>query len=250
MRFTPQLRQLDWLVARPIAHRGLHDATRVENSESAFAAAIDHNYAIECDVQLTADGEAVVFHDDTVERVLDGVGAVRDFTTAQLKNMAFKQGNDRVQTLHELAEQTMGRATLVIELKSLWNHDLNLVTRAVAVMRNYSGPFAFMSFDPEMIEALAQQSPNTVRGITADRVVDAYYNALPLRQRLSMRYMLHMAQTKPHFISYYFRDLPFAPLTAFRSAGFPVITWTIKSPEDQADALRYCDQVTFQDYRA
>ena len=71
MRFTPQMRDLSWLVARPIAHRGLHDKTQrvLENTESAFAAAIASNYAIECDLQITRDGEAVVFHDETLERL-------------------------------------------------------------------------------------------------------------------------------------------------------------------------------------
>src|SRR5437016_6130404 len=123
MRFTPQLRALDWLVHRPIAHRGLHNEKigAVENCESSFAAAIARGFSIECDIQLTADGEAVVFHDDEVERVLDGKGKVKSLTTREIKAMAFKQGKDRVQTLAELLEQVAGRTTLLIEIKSLWD---------------------------------------------------------------------------------------------------------------------------------
>jgi glycerophosphoryl diester phosphodiesterase len=70
MRFSPQLREFDWLVARPIAHRGLHNKkTIIENTEGAFAAAIRGDFAIECDVQLSADGEAMVFHDDELDSV-------------------------------------------------------------------------------------------------------------------------------------------------------------------------------------
>ena len=78
MRYSPQLRDLSWLVATPFTHRGLHDKTKgiVENTSSAFAAAMQNNYAIECDVQLSADGEAMVFHDDSLDRVMATAGMV------------------------------------------------------------------------------------------------------------------------------------------------------------------------------
>ena len=104
MRFSPQLREFDWLVERPIAHRGLHDRTKgiIENTESAFAAALQHNYAIECDLQLTADGEAIVFHDDEVDRLSGATGKVIEFTAKKLRSLALKSTTDRMQTLSEL----------------------------------------------------------------------------------------------------------------------------------------------------
>lgn len=62
---------LPWLTARPIAHRGLHDEKIgvIENTPSAALAAVEVNYGIECDVQITADNEAMVFHDDTLDRL-------------------------------------------------------------------------------------------------------------------------------------------------------------------------------------
>ncbi len=76
----------DWIVATPIAHRGLHNAAQgvIENSTSAAQAAIARGFAIECDVQLTADGEAVVFHDFTLDRLTEAVGRVDAMTAAQL----------------------------------------------------------------------------------------------------------------------------------------------------------------------
>lgn len=248
MRFTPQLRDLNWLVARPLAHRGLHAGVAVENCESAFAAALDHNYSIECDLQITKDGEAVVFHDDEIDRLMEANGRVKDFTFKELKALTFKSGKDRVQSLSELLEQVDGAQTLVIELKSHWDGDQTLTHRAIEILQSYYGPCALMSFDPEMIACIAERAPNTVRGITADRVVDPYYNPLQLAQRISMRNFKHLAETRPHFVSYDFKGLPFAPVTAIRNAGYPVITWTIESPADATAALRYCDQVTFQGY--
>ena len=92
MRFTPQLRAFDWLVARPIAHRGLHTKSKgiIENTAGAFEAAIRGDYAIECDVQLTADGEAIVFHDDDLDRLAEAKGPVKALTARELKKVKLK----------------------------------------------------------------------------------------------------------------------------------------------------------------
>ena len=243
---------LGWLVARPIAHRGLHDKAKgvIENTESAFAAAIRHAYAIECDLQMTGDGEAVVFHDETLDRVTTDSGPVRGRSAAELRRVAFKAGRDRIQTLAELLEQVDGRVPLVIELKSHWDGDVALAARALAVLAAYRGPYGLMSFDPDLVEALRRRSPATVRGIAADRAADPYYEFLPPDRLLELRGFAHLARTEPHFISFDYRELPFAPVTEFREAGNPVITWTIKSPEAAVQARRYCDQITFEGFLA
>ncbi len=248
MRFSPQLREFSWLVERPIAHRGLHGKGIVENTEGAFAAAIQHNYAIECDVQLTADGEAVVFHDDDLDRLAEAKGRVRALTAKALKGVPLKSTIDRMQTLAELLEQVDGRATLVIELKSHWDDDDTLVKRVLQVLEGYDGAYCLMSFDPYLLACLRELSPETVRGIVADRTTDPSYNALPLAKRYGMRMFEHLAQTQPHFVSYNWRELPFEPVTEIRALGHPVITWTVRSREEASRALRYSDQVTFEGY--
>jgi glycerophosphoryl diester phosphodiesterase len=250
MRFTPQMRALDWLVAKPIAHRGLHVESKgiVENSESAFTHAIKKGFSIECDIQLTADGQAVVFHDDEVDRVLDGKGMVKSLTVAEIKKMKFRGGNDRVQTLAEFLEQAAGQETLVIEIKSLWDNDMTLTRHAIDTLAGYKGSFAIMSFDENIIACAAELAPNMVRGITADRVIDPYYDMLPVERRIAMQTLQHLPRSKPHFISYYFRDLPFQPVGEVRRRGFPIITWTIRSDVEARIAKRYSDQVTFENY--
>jgi glycerophosphoryl diester phosphodiesterase len=250
MRFTRQVRALNWLVARPIAHRGFHNEAegRVENCEAAFEAAIKHGFSIECDLQLTADGDAVVFHDDEVDRILDGSGKVKNFTVKELKAMNFKQGKDRVQTLAELVEQVNGRTTLVIEIKSLWDDDFTLTDRVLDVLAVYNGPFGLMSFDPDLISRVAATAPETVRGITADRVIDPYYDPLPVSKRLAMREFSHLPESRPHFISFDFHQLPFQPVTEFQAAGFPILSWTIENEDDAHQARRWCDQITFENF--
>jgi glycerophosphoryl diester phosphodiesterase len=250
MRFSPQLREFDWLVARPIAHRGLHAKSKgiIENTESAFAAAIKGNYAIECDVQLSADGEAMVFHDDDLDRLAEAKGPVKALIAKELKRVKLMSTTDRMQTLAELLEQVDGRSSLVIELKSRWDDDDTLVKRALQVFDGYDGPCCLMSFDPELVACLRELSPHTVRGIVADRTTDPYYNALPLAKRYAMRTFGHLAQTQPHFVSYNWRELPFEPVTEIRKLGHPVIAWTVRSKEEASQALRYSDQITFEGY--
>ncbi len=145
---------LDWLTARPLAHRGLHDASAgvIENTASAFAAAIAGGYGIETDLQISADGEAMVHHDDALGRLTEGSGRLADMTAAEIKAVRFKASSDRILTLGELCELVAGRATLVLELKSHFDGDRRLVQRCADVLANYAGPVAVMSFDPAMIE--------------------------------------------------------------------------------------------------
>lgn len=252
MRFSPQMRALDWLVARPIAHRGLHDLSKgiVENTQDAFAAALALGYAIECDVQITADGEAVVFHDEELERVTNGVGLVAAHATRALKNMSYRHSAARMQTLGELLDQVSGAVPLVIEIKTIWDGGRPLALRCLEVLQGYKGPYALMSFDPETIAMLAEIAPGTVRGMTADKAVDRYYERLPVGQRISLQRFDHVMKTRPHFVSFNFKDLPFGPVQNIRAMGFPVITWTIRSKDDERLARRYSDQVTFEGYLA
>lgn len=252
MNGTKTWRAAELVTARPIAHRGLHDFSRgvVENTASAFAAAIAAGYPIECDLQLTQDGEAVVFHDDHLDRLTEGHGLVKNITVAEMKSLPIRNSQDRVQTLSELLAQVRGQVPLVIELKSNWDGDLRLVCRALTVLKDYRGPFCLMSFDPDMIAEVRRQSPETVRGIVAERCEDPYYGALPLARQMELRTFSHVSRTRPDFVSFSFTELPWAPITALRSSGVPVISWTIRSPEQAVTAMRCSDQITFEGFPA
>src|SRR5215831_5510000 len=167
---APSMADLDWLIARPVAHRGLHDQkTVIENTPSAFAAAIAGHYGIECDLQISADGEAMVYHDDALDRLTQGHGRLDATTAAELKRVAFKATRDRMITLGELCELVAGRATMVIEMKSRFDGDRRLVRRAADMLSSYRGPAALMSFDPGPIAALRAMAPGLTRGLVAQR---------------------------------------------------------------------------------
>ena len=161
---------LDWLIARPVAHRGLHDAQKgvIENTPSAFAAAIAGGYGIECDLQVSADGEAMVHHDDVLGRLTAGDGRLDALMAAELKRIPFNATGDRMITLTELCELVAGRTPLVIELKSRFRGDLGVVGHAAKVLAGYRGPVALMSFDPAQIAAAREITPQLPRGLVAE----------------------------------------------------------------------------------
>jgi glycerophosphoryl diester phosphodiesterase len=242
--------RLDWLTARPIAHRGLHDASGpVENTASAFSAAIASNYGIECDLQISADGEAMVHHDDALGRLTEGSGRLADLPAAQIKTVRFKRGGDRILTLGELCDLVAGRAPLVLELKSHFDGDRRLVERTAAVLANYQGPSAAMSFDPAMVEMLRTIAPMLTRGLVAQRRYNDWPGLSPDLQQ-NMGRMLHLRRTEPQFIAYAIRDLPaLMPLALRIFRKMPLLTWTVRTQAEWRRAAFWTDQIIFEGWR-
>ena len=133
---------LDWLVARPIAHRGLHDAASglIENTAGAVRAAIAGGYGIEVDLQISGDGEAMVHHDAVLGRLTEGEDRLDRLSAAALKRVAFRNSDERMMTLGELCDLVGGRATMLLELKSRFDGDGRLPARVAAVLAGYDGP--------------------------------------------------------------------------------------------------------------
>lgn len=244
---------LDWLIARPIAHRGLHEVSRgvIENTASAFRAAVDSHYGIECDVQISGDGEAIVHHDDILGRLTDGSGRLADLSTAALKAVPFRGTADRMLTLGELCELVAGRVTLVIEIKSRFDGDTRLARRTADVLAGYAGPVAVMSFDPAVIAVMRAIAPGLARGIVAERhYADEEWKGLSDSQRRSLALLLHAPRTRPQFLAYHVKDLPAAPSLIARAVfGLPLLTWTVRSDDDRRRAARWADQVIFEGWR-
>lgn len=245
-------RALSWLTARPVAHRGLHHAQGgiIENTESAVQAALDGGYAIEVDLQLTADGEAMVFHDYGLERLTEGSGLVIEHTAAALKKVRFKASSDRMQTLGELLDQVAGRATLMLELKSRWQDIGPLERRVADVLEGYEGPASVMSFDPYSMIAMRAIAPHLIRGLVSERFEpNEEWRFMSVGQRLSLRHGLAMPECDPHFLHYHVKGLPYGPTRLFRQLGRPVLTWTVRTPQERETAARYADQMIFEGFR-
>jgi glycerophosphoryl diester phosphodiesterase len=195
------VRAPDWLTARPVAHRGLHDRARgiIENMPGAAAAAIDGNFSIECDIQLTADGEAMVHHDDALGRLTEGDGALLGLTSGQLRAIRFKDTSEQMMSLGDLCALAKGRVPIVIEVKSHFDGDRKLVARMAQVLASYAGPVAGMSFDPDQVLALRETMPQLPRGIVAERSYsEADWSEATPAQRRGMLHLRHTLRTRPH----------------------------------------------------
>ena len=246
------MRAPDWLTARPIAHRGLHDLARgiVENMPGAVEAAIAGGFAIEVDIQLSGDGEAMVHHDDALGRLTEGSGKLIEKSAAELKATAFKDTPEHMMTLSDLCVRVAGRVPLVVEVKSHFDGDRKLVQRMAQVLENYSGPVVGMSFDPVQVLGLREAMPKLLRGIVAQSSYDdGSWAKLTSEQRASMLNLRHGFRTEPHFIAFWIDQLPApAPWIARNIFGCPLLTWTVRTPEQRARAVRYADQMIFEGF--
>jgi glycerophosphoryl diester phosphodiesterase len=243
----------DWLTARPIAHRGLHDAGAgvFENTLLAAEAAVAAGFSIECDVQGTADGDAVVFHDHTLDRLTGAQGPVRDRTSAALSGLALGGTAERIPTLTAFLDRIAGRTPLVIEIKSRFDNDPRLAHRTIEVLTDYGGPFVLKSFDPFVVAAVRTTAPRIPRGIVAESAyVGDEWEKLSVEQRHDMANLLHFRATEPDFLSWRVHDLPSAaPFLCRHLKGMPVIAWTVRTEADRARAALHADQIVFEGFR-
>jgi glycerophosphoryl diester phosphodiesterase len=244
---------LDWLTAQPIAHRGLHDATAgaVENTPSAFRAAIVAGYGIELDLQISADGEAFVHHDDALGRLTEGSAQLADMSSSEIKAVCFKATTDHMITLGELCDLVASRATMLVELKSRFDGDRRVAVRAAQVLSGYAGPVALMSFDPDLIETVRSVAPRLTRGMVAERhYAESDWDGFTPAAKQRLAFFLHAPRTRPQFIAYGVKDLPSAPALIARNVfKLPLLAWTVRSENDRSPAARWADQIIFEGFR-
>ncbi|MFO1102789.1 MAG: glycerophosphodiester phosphodiesterase family protein [Methylocystis sp.] len=248
---------LSWLTARPIAHRGLHDAAEgvIENSISAARAAIASGFGVECDVQLTADGELVVFHDETLDRLTDGAGAVATRKAEELKRLRLRGSNDAIPAFPDFLAAIGGRTPIVVEIKSAFDGDTTAALRAAQALARYDGPVAIESFDPDLIAFLRARAAalgiaHRPLGIVGEaQYSEADWPQLSAAQRAELTHFLHYKRTLPDFLSWNVRDLPHAiPLLLRDALGIPITAWTVRSLEIAAPARDWTDQIVFEGF--
>jgi glycerophosphoryl diester phosphodiesterase len=244
---------LDWLTARPIAHRGLHDEARgvIENTAAAIRDAVTAGYGLEVDLQVSADGEAMVHHDAALGRLTDGEGRLDGLPAAELKRVPFYRSGERMLTLGELCDLVSGRVTILLELKSRFDGDPLLPARVAAVLGKYDGPVAPMSFDPMQLDVLRQKAPRLPRGIVAAKYrPHPYWDQMPPWLRYGMGSLLPALSARPYFVAYAVDNLPaLAPSFARHILCLPLLTWVVRTQAEQRRAARFADQIIFEGFR-
>jgi glycerophosphoryl diester phosphodiesterase len=242
---------LPWLIARPVAHRGLHGGGAViENTPSAFVAAIAAGYGIECDLQVSADGEAMVFHDPSLRRLTEQNARVDSLPARELKRLDFKATKDHMITLGELCDITAGRSPLLIEMKSHFQGDCRLLEPTARTLSNYPGYAAVMSFDPLLIATLRERAPALPRGIVGEKMKSAAAPDFLSRTLRSLWGYYGLLRARPQFIAFAAEDLPhLIPATGRNVFGLPVLAWTIRTRAEERAGRRHADQIIFEGFR-
>ena len=240
----------------PIAHRALHDVAqgRPENSRAAIRAAMDAGYGIEIDLQLSQDGEAMVFHDYDMGRLAGRSGPIRQLAASEAEGVALLHGDgEGIPTLPEVLEIVAGKVPLLIELKDqdgAMGSDIGSLERAtVEALAHYSGPVALMSFNPNSVALLADLAPELPRGL----VTSAYDPAeWPLSKTTCdyLREIPDFDRTGSSFISHEVEDLDRGRVTELKQQGVPILCWTVTSAAQEREARTVADNVTFEQYLA
>lgn len=243
-------------LTRPIAHRGYHNKAEgvVENSPSAFAAAIAAGYPIELDLQLSRDGVAMVFHDDALDRLTNESGPVRSRDAYVLEAIELKGSSDRIPTLSYVLEVVGGQVPLLIELKDqhgqMGKTDGVLERAALAVLDDYSGAFALMSFNPHMVAQVAEIAPDVPRGLisSAWRKIDEAH--VPVDTRAELAAIPDFERIGADFLSHDHTNLDSPRVEQLKARGVPILCWTIRTAQQEHVARKVADNVTFEGYAA
>ncbi|HEX4848327.1 MAG TPA: glycerophosphodiester phosphodiesterase family protein [Novosphingobium sp.] len=233
----PKPEKVSWLGTVAYAHRGLHLPGVPENSLSSFRGAIERGMGIECDVQRSQDGTAMVFHDSELDRLTAETGPIGERGSDELARIELSGSKDRIPTLRRMLDEVAGRVPILIEIKSSrgsFRHAGALCQAVRRTLEGYAGPHAVMSFDPRVVRWFADRSPLTVRGLVVTEEDD---KALPgmIRRRL------FLWRARPDFLAYDIRDLPSRFAAGQRRRGLPLLTWTVRSAEHRERAAEHAD---------
>ena len=213
------------------AHRGLHRAPGIiENSLASFAASLEHEAGIECDLRLTADDQILVFHDADAQRLCGSPEIIGRSTLADLAHLTI--GGHPLPTLAQLLALVAGRAPMLLEAKI--DGDLFRFGRAlVAALDGYTGPTGVMSFHPGLMRWLKTNAPHLRRGLV-------------IRDSLSpLKRWVAMKLADPAFLAVDVAAIDRRWVAAARTR-LPIYTWTVRTRADRALAIPRADALIWE----
>ncbi len=236
------MKNIDWLLKTPIAHRGLHDETIPENSLSSFKKAVENGFNIETDVRLTKDKKVVLFHDDNLLRMCKNPKKISKLTYEELLSMNLAQSNERIPLLADLLSIAQNKVGLLIELKSDGTGELeSLVYDQV---KNYDGLFAIQSFHPYSVKWFKDNAPELTRGLLATYV---YPKELNFFHAFALKHLLLFKKVEPDFLSY---DENYIAKPFLRKYKVPRLAWTVRHKERAEEILKngLADNIIFENF--
>lgn len=228
-----------------IAHRGLWDTKTPENSLAAIAAAAEAGMGIEIDVRLTADGEAVVFHDATLDRMCGTTGYIADMTAAELGDHYLSDSDQHIPTLLEALWVAGPNTPVFIELKVPLGEEGPLEARISDILDMVPNTASLLSFNPHSLAFMRDICPEYPRGLNLDawcspeRGITGPNSA----RRRGYRNLAYLNEAEPHFLSVSGHILPDGRITAARRAGLPIIAWAAVNARELSRYSQYADSV-------
>ncbi len=212
------------------AHRGMFGGKIAENSIEAFEKAVENDYGIELDVQVSGDGQAVVYHDYTLLRLHGESKAISELTVEELAEYG-------IPTLREVLAVIDGKVPLIVELKGE-TKDVSVCPIAAEILDEYKGAYCVESFNPYLLKWYKDCRPDVIRGQLSMRAKDCGKGAkfLPI-QTLTTNFI-----TRPDFIAYHYKHAGDLSLRICREIyKTPVIAWTLESADQWSDCADRCD---------
>lgn len=229
----------DWLKEKPIAHRALHDASKgiMENSVSAIKASIKHGFPFEVDLQPSSDRVAMVFHDYELARMTEKQGRIRTIPASKLETYKLSGTDDQIAPLRKLLDLVNGQVGIVLELKGLSGKDDGFVEAVADDLKGYNGPVVVMSFNHDIIVKAREIIPDIPTGLTAEGDDEFYDMHCEIAEEINA-----------DFVSYQLSNLESRFVKEFRKTGRPLISWTVRSPEQKRYSDKFADQPTFEGF--
>lgn len=230
------------------AHRGLFlkDQSIPENSLPAFQRASKQGYGVELDVQLSRDGQVIVFHDDTLDRACGVSGRVDALTYAELSQLHLF-GTEYTIPLFRDVLQVLGKnSPLICELKITNQREL-LCEKVLALLKAHPGDYCIESMDPEIVAWFRVHAPEIMRGQLSENYADCRQEPLsPIRAYMLSRMMTN-CKARPHFIAYGLGHKCFLARLSEKLGAFRV-TWTVRPDSDLDTIQKNTDCIIFEHY--
>lgn len=236
----------DWYLKFPIAHRGYHQGDEVpENSLASFKACIEKKLPIELDVHILTDGTALVFHDDTFERMTGYHKDVYISTYSEVANLKLLKSEEKVPTLQDVLALVDGQVPLVIELKCL-KHDGRLEHQVHNLLRSYHGPYSIQSFNPYTLLWFKRYAPAVTRGFLSGSYHDS---KLSLIEKLILKSMVMVLIIKPHYIGMESSYL-WSPMLRLANLfmKIPIVAWCITSKAEAGKLPKFVSNIIFEGF--
>lgn len=221
------------------AHRGLHDRAKgiPENSLAAFRRAVEAGYGAELDVHLTKDGGLVVMHDESLVRTAGQDVRICDLTIDKLARYRLEGTQEKIPELHEVLTLFVGKAPLIIELKTCEANYAELTARTCRCLDDFPElTYCIESFDPRVLWWLRKNRPQVIRGQLSCNLRHEKIG-IPKPLLWAMTYLLGNVMTVPHFIAYNYEARGNVSLRLCRNLwGVQEVSWTLRSRFDVSNA--------------